>query len=526
MRNEVLVFIVLMDVLMALSFKPIVVQAQEVMEEKLPYFAGFRTMPGPEHIELVESIGGEINFVYHIIPVIAVNLTSVAVDILLNHALVEYIEQDCTAYAHVDEYPWGVNRIDADEVHPYEKGFGVKVAVLDTGIDYNHVELEPNYKGGRDVIKGNDDPVDDIGHGTEMAGVIMAAINNEALVGVAPECTLYAVKSLKSNEQGEYRYAVAGIQWAMDNGMQIISMSWGGDHQESLERACKEAYDSGILLVASTGNDASSVEYPAAYDSVIAVSATDQSNALYTSSNRGPEVELAAPGVYLRTTTRGGGIGYRTGTSLAAAHVAGVAALIWGSNPSLTNEQVRQRLQDTAEDLPNLGPNEEGYGLVDAEAAVTQDRAVLSVTPSTNTVTCGCLTINVQLKNEADFTDRFTVTTYYDTKTISTQWVTVASGATKTLTFGWCPTKIGTFKIKAKATIGNCEHDTSDNTREDGYVAVIGTGPCVVGVVGGYSIPVDKLALLAPYIGLASTIVVATVATVIYVKRVKHRKEK
>jgi len=497
------------------------------MNVKSPYFVGFWTMPGQQHIDLIESVDGNINFVYHIIPVIAANLTSAAVDILLESALVEYVEQDCTATGCIDEYPWGVDRIDADQVHPYEKGSGVKVAFLDSGIDYNHDELSPNYSGGIDEIGDDNDPMDDHGHGTAVAGVIAAASNGEALIGVAPSCRLYAVRVLERKNGGppggHYRYSVAGIQWAMDNGMQIICVAWRGPHQESLKKACQKAYDSGILLIAAVGNDGEGVKHPAKYDSVIAVSATDQNDALYTSSNRGPEVELTAPGVYLRTTTRGGSIGYRTGTSLAAAHVAGVAALIWGSNPNLTNEQVRQRLQDTAENLPNLGPNEEGYGLVDAEAAVTQDRSVLSVTPSTETVTCGGLTIDVKVKNEAEFTDQFSVTTYYDANIISTKSVTVASGATKTLTFSWWPTKIGTYKIKAKAATGNCEPDTSDNTREDGWVAVIGTGPCVG--VGGIMIPTDKLGLLAPYIGVASTILVATAATAIYVRRVKRREE-
>jgi hypothetical protein len=189
------------------------------------------------------------------------------------------------------------------------------------------------------------------------------------VIGVAPKASLYAVKVLGSNGRGWTSDVIAGIQWSRDNGMQVISMSLAGGYSESMETACSEADGAGIVVVAAAGNSGpgdNTVKYPAKYESVIAVSATDGTGAIASFSSRGPEVELAAPGVSIYSTYRGGGYATMHGTSMACPHVAGTAALVIASE-SLSNDEVRLRLQQTADDLGrNTGY---GHGLIDADEA-------------------------------------------------------------------------------------------------------------------------------------------------------------
>jgi subtilisin family serine protease len=239
------------------------------------------------------------------------------------------------------------------------------VAIIDTGIDYNHSDLYANYAGGYDFVNSDDDPMDDNGHGTHVAGIIAAEDNDEGVVGVAPEASLYALKVLDSDGSGYVSEVIFAIQWASDpdgdgsanDRLDIINMSLGADRGNIfLKWACNLAYI-----------------YPAAYYSVIAVSATDSNDTLASFSSTGKQVELAAPGVSINSTLLGGGYGEKSGTSMASPHVAGVAALVWANpaNSNWTNEEVRAQLQNTAEDLGAAGwDSKYGYGLVDADEAV------------------------------------------------------------------------------------------------------------------------------------------------------------
>ena len=155
------------------------------------------------------------------------------------------------------------------------------------------------------------------------------------MIGVAPEASLYGVKVLNSRGSGYYSDAVAGIQWSVNNGMQVISMSLGGNsHSQGLQDACDAAYNSGVVLVAAAGNDGNSmgsgdnVDYPAGYDSVIAVAATDRNDERPYWSSTGPAVELAAPGVSIYSTCWDDTYATKKGTSMACPHVSGTAALI------------------------------------------------------------------------------------------------------------------------------------------------------------------------------------------------------
>ncbi|MBI2042231.1 MAG: S8 family peptidase [Candidatus Nealsonbacteria bacterium] len=276
---------------------------------------------------------------------------------------------------------WGVDRIDADLAWATSRGSGVNVAIIDTGIDKDHADLIGNLKGGVNFVSKSPvkpaDPNkwdDDNGHGTHVAGIVAAADNEIGIIGTAPEANLWAVKVLDRNGSGYVSDVIDGINWAVDNGMQVVNMSLGsGSDVQALHDAVDAAYAAGVVLIAAAGNsgdgDGSTNEviYPAKYSSVIAVAATASDDSTPTWSSEGEEVELAAPGVSIRSTWNDGLYNTISGTSMASPHVSGVVALIL-EDSVLSPTEVRAMLQATADDLGAEGhDNFYGYGLVDAE---------------------------------------------------------------------------------------------------------------------------------------------------------------
>ena len=249
------------------------------------------------------------------------------------------------------------------------EGAGVRVALLDSGIDPDHLDLKANYRGGYDFVNDDSQPWDDNGHGTEVAGVLAARENGVGLIGVAPQAELFAIKVLGSDAKGSISDVAKGLEWAIEHGMDVVNMSLGTpEDSPTLHEAVRAAWEAGLVLVAPTGNETGQVLYPAAYSQVIAVTATDRDDKLAWFSNTGSQVELAAPGEEIPTTYPGSRYRLARGTSFAAPHVAGTAALLISSGIK-GNSEVRARLDQTAEEL-GLPPEEEGFGLVDAEHAV------------------------------------------------------------------------------------------------------------------------------------------------------------
>ncbi len=285
-----------------------------------------------------------------------------------------------------EELPWGVDRIDAELAWATSTGAGVSVAIIDTGIDKGHPDLADNIKGGVNfVAKGRTiDPNkwnDDNGHGTHVAGIVAAVDNDIGVIGVAPQARLYGVKVLDKRGRGYLSDVILGVQWAIANDMQVINLSLGTSSDiQSLHDAVDAAYAEGIVVVAAAGNSGDTdpdndVIYPARYASVIAVAATDDTDTRASWSSDGPEVELAAPGVAIYSTWKGGEYDTKSGTSMASPHVAGTAALVIASgitdsnNNDVINDEVRAILQATVDELGNANYN--GHGLVDAEEATT-----------------------------------------------------------------------------------------------------------------------------------------------------------
>jgi subtilisin len=194
------------------------------------------------------------------------------------------------------------------------------------------------------------------------------------VVGVAPYAYLYPVKVLNSAGSGQWSWLIAGLDWIMDKkGARIASMSLGGGGApQALGDMCMAAYDDGVLLVAAAGNSGpgnDTVGYPGKYPHVMAVSAVDSSDIIANFSSRGPEVEVCAPGVNVLSTTRGGGYGQMSGTSMACPHVSGVAALTWGSHRGANNKQVRWLINRFAVNVGDGDPDKYGEGRVDANTS-------------------------------------------------------------------------------------------------------------------------------------------------------------
>ena len=342
------------------------------------YLIGFHKTPD---ISVIKGVGGEVYRTFTIVPAVAARLSPQAAAALEKNPRVRYVEPDHEVFAHGQTVPWGINRVfgnEANRLSTWEKftGAGIGVAILDTGIDKDHVDL--TVAGGITTVDNTDWHSDGNGHGTHVAGTVAALDNNLGVVGVAPAVDLYAVKVLSDGGSGTVSSVAGGIDWAVKQGIPVLNMSLGSStSSQTLKDACDAAYKAGHLLVASAGNSGNpggrgdNVGYPAAYESVIAVAASTSNDRRASYSSTGPAVELIAPGSSILSTLPGNNYGTYSGTSMASPHVAGVAALVKSANPDLTNVQIRTILQETAEDL-GLSSNQQGYGLARADLAVRE----------------------------------------------------------------------------------------------------------------------------------------------------------
>ncbi len=257
------------------------------------------------------------------------------------------------------------------EAHRLARGTGVTVAVIDSEIDAKHPDLNGAVVEHFDAIGSVDKPH---AHGTGMAGAIAA---HRQLVGVAPGAKILAVHAFSpgadTSAQATSEHILKGIDWAIQQGARVINMSFAGPYDPMLQLALKKAHDKGVVLVAAVGNMGpnSPPLYPAADANVIGVTATDAADRLLPEANRGADVTLAAPGVNIVEPAPNAAYQVTTGTSVAAAHISGVIALLLERKPDLDPDTIRDVLSATAHDLGPKGRDDQfGWGLVDPYQAL------------------------------------------------------------------------------------------------------------------------------------------------------------
>lgn len=340
---------------------------------------------------------------------------NMVVDTLKQKTEVEYAEPNYVAFASAEPvtrpaaatpndpfYPrqWNMQAIQMPQAWDISSGAGVVIAVLDTGVAYktqNNFTQAPDlagttFVGGYDFVNKTNTPNDDNGHGTHVAGTIAQTTNNGVGVsGVAYGASIMPVKVLDSLGQGTYAGIIQGIDYAIANGAKIINMSLSGHSgSQALQDAVNRARSHGVLVVAAAGNNGGAVEYPAKYNSVIAVGAVryDQTRPSY--SNTGAEVDVVAPGGDNNIDQNGDGFGdgivqqtfktgetntfrylFMEGTSMATPHVSGILALLLSAQPGATADQLEGALKGSALDLGPAGVDQEyGAGLVQAASAL------------------------------------------------------------------------------------------------------------------------------------------------------------
>ncbi len=273
------------------------------------------------------------------------------------------------------QYQWNLPLIKADKAWDINLGkSSIVVAVVDTGVDLNHQDFKDKLVTGYNVLTDSNQPLDDNGHGTHVAGIISASTNNTVgIAGVSWNNKIMPIKAIGAEGTGSSFDIAKGIRWAADHGAQVINMSVGNYHPSGiLQESIRYAYNKGIVLVAASGNDnTSQPSYPAAYPEVISVAAVDQQAQRAEFSNYGSYIDVAAPGVDIPSTYIYNEYAALSGTSMACPHVAGLAGLILSVNPKLSNEDVRAIIHNTAVDVGPTGKDTEyGHGMINVANAL------------------------------------------------------------------------------------------------------------------------------------------------------------
>lgn len=271
----------------------------------------------------------------------------------------------------VEVLPWNVEMVAGDPRTRTYRGAGVKVAVIDSGID-NHDDLDTaGWVDFSDTVYGFK-PTDNSGHGSAAAGVIYARVSGFGMIGIASDADVYSVKVLDKDNKAMVSSVIQAIEWCIQNDMDIINMSFGMDESSAaLKYAIDRAEEAGILMIAAAGNTGGALQYPAAYENVVAVGAVDESAQPADFSARGSALDLTAPGVDVQSTGFMGSYTITSGTSAAAAHVTGVAAVLKGLDPTKSNESITNLMKASAYKPGFSGRNDQyGYGIVSLENAL------------------------------------------------------------------------------------------------------------------------------------------------------------
>ncbi len=283
-----------------------------------------------------------------------------------------------------DPAQYALGKLDVAEAHQLAHGDHVLVALIDSSVDFSHPDLQGILAGRFDAVKSPDRPDR---HGTAMASAIAA---HGRLMGIAPAARLLAARAFEatpSGTRGTTTRLLDSLQWASDCGARVINMSFAGPADPRLREMIMAARRRGVALIAAAGNEGpqAAPAYPAAYPEVIAVTATDIRDHAFKSANRGSYVAVAAPGVDILVAAPNAAYDFTTGTSVAAAHVSGLAALLIERYPGLAPGALEAILLRTAKDLGPPGRDDEfGAGLANAYGALTALSAQIAEHASEN----------------------------------------------------------------------------------------------------------------------------------------------
>ncbi len=276
-----------------------------------------------------------------------------------------------TTSSTANDAQYALSRLGIADVHKVTRGAGAKIAVIDSGIDFSHPELAANAYVALSVTS-EENPLPHK-HGTSIAGIIAS---EQTLTGIAPDAPVIGIRAFDttSDAPASTSWLIASaLEMAHKNGADIINMSFAGPHDPLIERGVAGAAKRGMIAVAAAGNGGPEAAplYPAAYDDVIAVTAIDSKDGLFGGANRGDYITLSAPGVDILAPSPNGGYGVSTGTSMAAAHVSGLIALLLSRKPDLSREKLLEILGASATDLGAPGTDSEfGFGLPAMSAAI------------------------------------------------------------------------------------------------------------------------------------------------------------
>lgn len=342
----------------------------------------------------------------------ALSQTAGVVDAHINHAF----RLDFTPNDPLFSEQYALRKISAPSAWDIERGDAeVLIAVIDTGIDYNHPDLgdnlwandgetlngidddgngfvddlrgwdftdAPNYPDGGDYLVRDNDPMDEHGHGTGAAGIIAAVADNElGIAGLAHGCRVMNLRAFTSSGYGEEDDVASALLYAVDNGVQVVNMSFGDIFvSRILEDVVRYAYSRGMVMVASSGNSSTdAIHYPSGLAETISVGATDDADRLASYSNFGTTIDLTAPGSNIKSTTLNGEYQNWSGTSFSAPYVSAAAGLVLSQRPGLSADAVRAVLVNSTDDLGDTGWDTQfGAGRLNVFGALNQDAHTLA----------------------------------------------------------------------------------------------------------------------------------------------------
>jgi len=369
---------------------------------------------------------------------------------------------------------WNIPSVQLDLAWNFTMGsHSTKIAIIDSGVNYNHEDLIGNYLNiGYDWVNNDPSPMDDHGHGTDVTGVISATINNLKGISGASNVAYFAEKVLDANNLGSISDVASGINHAILQGADILLLSWGTyTYSTFLFDSIQAAIDVGITVVSAIGNDGIETRmYPAAFEGVICVGGSTPSDQRASFSNYGEWLDVLAPAENILTTTKEGIYSYESGTSLAAPLVAGIISLLIDTKPTLSNTEILSIITSTCTDLGTIGFDKyHGYGKVNAYTAI---RSIIGHNVG------GVINLPSKIPNDVNstiqakihntgFFDEFSVKYYLyinDTLVINDRIVSLPVDANVQINHSFLPPQTGTYNITLQIYPVNNESVLADNT--------------------------------------------------------------